>query len=137
MIFFWRLFTFTPYIEKHFFVLSTPYIVKTGLLLFQPPRMTTLHIRRNYLERESQPRREALWVTDYVREKTCSSDMEEESEPGNEDASYLEKQDIPYPWLYLRELFEVVGSKNDSWRMHCVSFWRSRILRKIWINTYR
>ena len=24
--------------------------------------------------------------------------MEEESEPGNMDASYLEKQDIPHPW---------------------------------------
>ena len=48
-----------------------------------------------YRERESQPQREVL-----VREKTCSSDMEEESEPGNKDASYSEKQDIPHPGPY-------------------------------------
>ncbi|XP_041825222.1 uncharacterized protein LOC121655155 isoform X1 [Melanotaenia boesemani] len=42
--------------------------------------------------------------------------MEEESERESEPDS----QDIRHPWPYLQELFEVVGSKNDSWRMRCV-----------------
>ena len=46
--------------------------------------------------------------------------MEEKSEPGNDNVSYSEKQDIPHPWPYLIELFDVVSSRNDSWQMCCV-----------------
>ncbi len=30
-----------------------------------------------------------------------------------------DKQQDTHPWPYLRELFEIVGMKNDSWRMCC------------------
>jgi hypothetical protein len=28
-------------------------------------------------------------------------------------------QTLPHPWPYLEEVFEIVGSKNDSWCMRC------------------
>lgn len=31
-----------------------------------------------------------------------------------------EKPAIAHPWPYLREMFTIVGSKNDSCRMSCV-----------------
>lgn len=34
--------------------------------------------------------------------------------------SDTESQETRHPWPYLKELFEVVGSKNDSLRMQCV-----------------
>lgn len=49
--------------------------------------------------------------------------MDEESEPGNiADDSRTDpvKKDVPHPWPYLREFFDVVGAKKDSWRMRCV-----------------
>ncbi|XP_073714053.1 uncharacterized protein [Misgurnus anguillicaudatus] len=30
-----------------------------------------------------------------------------------------DQQNLSHPWPYLKELFEIVGSKNDSWKMHC------------------
>lgn len=26
---------------------------------------------------------------------------------------------LPHPWPYLKEFFEIVGSKNDSWQLLC------------------
>ena len=33
-----------------------------------------------------------------------------------------EQQNLPHPWPYLKELFEIVGSKKNSWRMRCKLF---------------
>lgn len=48
--------------------------------------------------------------------------MDELSELGNIADDYgtdEAKQDILHPWPYLKELFDVVGSENNSWRMRC------------------
>lgn len=35
------------------------------------------------------------------------------------ESSEEEQQRIPHPWPYLREMFEIVGSKEHSWKMAC------------------
>lgn len=48
-----------------------------------------------------------------------------EMSEGSEDAISSgdgEQQNLPHPWPYLKELFEIVGSKKDSWRMRCKLF---------------
>lgn len=35
-------------------------------------------------------------------------------------ATQLEDQPLERPWPYLKEMFEFVGSKGNSWRMRCV-----------------
>uniref|UniRef100_A0AAV2KHK3 BED-type domain-containing protein n=1 Tax=Knipowitschia caucasica TaxID=637954 RepID=A0AAV2KHK3_KNICA len=46
----------------------------------------------------------------------------EESEQDSvieDDSADTERQETRHPWPYLKELFVVVGYKNDSWRMQC------------------
>ena len=48
--------------------------------------------------------------------------MIKNEENGDPRDSADKQQDIPnHPWPYLREIFEIVGIKNDSWRMCCVT----------------
>ena len=71
--------------------------------------------------------------------------MEEESEPGNEDASYLEKQDIPHPCPCIRELILLLSAPRmihgecavSCANLKTTSFWCSTTLHQIWTNTYR
>ncbi|KAL2102079.1 hypothetical protein ACEWY4_003840 [Coilia grayii] len=54
-----------------------------------------------------------------VTERHC--EMSEASDTGE---SFLgdedgDQQDLQHPWPYLKELFEIVGSKSDSWKMQC------------------
>lgn len=58
-----------------------------------------------------------------VGKSMMSGEMSEASESTGENvgssSSDGDQQNLPHPWPYLKELFEIVGSKNDSWRMHC------------------
>lgn len=47
-------------------------------------------------------------------EKNMDSSDIEEGERGSIKGD-LEKQDIPHPWPYLSEIFDVVHSTNNSW----------------------
>ena len=44
----------------------------------------------------------------------------ENEQNGDPRDSADKQQDIPnHPWPYLRQMFDIVGMKNDSWRMCC------------------
>lgn len=49
-----------------------------------------------------------------------SGEMSERSEDtGDSVGGDGDQQHLPHPWPYLKELFEIIGSKNDSWRLRC------------------
>lgn len=93
-------------------ILSTPYIFKTASLLLLRVTMTTCRkSRKNPGGRHTEQKHVPL---------TAASNMDVDSGGQNDDETDPERQSIPHPWPYLKELFNVVGSKNDSWRMRCV-----------------
>ncbi|XP_030577209.1 uncharacterized protein LOC115774195 [Archocentrus centrarchus] len=53
-----------------------------------------------------------------VTENSTVSDGITENE-NDDDSTDREQEALNHPWPYLREMFQIVGSKNDSWRMRC------------------
>ena len=48
---------------------------------------------------------------------SVGSEMPERSEDSGESVGDDGDQQLPHPWPYLKELFEIVGSKKASWKI--------------------